>query len=319
MEEKILKVFRNNKDLFVSGEDLSKELSISRAAVWKHIEKLRQYGYEITAQPHSGYKLISTPDILCDWELEPLLKGTIFSKSIISYQELPSTMDTASELAEEGAAEGTLVIANAQTKGRGRLGRSWESPEGKGIYLSIILRPNIPLNEIGLITLMSGVAIVRAIRKISGLEAAIKWPNDIIIKDKKVAGILTELKAEVDKVKFVVIGVGLNVNSDAKSLPDKAGSLKELTNKKFSRVEVLSAIIKELDKLYQQFINKEYDAIITESKNYSTTLGCRVKVKTYQDKIEGQAIDIDSTGALILRLDSGINQVIHAGDVTKVV
>lgn len=318
MEAKILELFRKEKSEFLSGEDLSRTLNISRAAVWKHIEKLRQAGYQIAAQPHLGYKLESSPDILSDWELLARLNTKIIGGKIISYQTCPSTMDVASKLAEDRAPEGTIVTADSQTEGRGRLGRKWQSPPEGGIYLSIILRPDIPLGEIPLITLLAAVAIVRAIRKSTHLEAMIKWPNDILINNKKIAGILTELKAETDKIKFVIVGLGVNVKTSLKDLPEAAGSLEGLTDKKITRVEIAGSIISEFDGLYQQFVNREFKTILTEAKNYSITLGSRVKVKTIEEEFEGQAVDIDETGALVIRLDSGFNKAVLAGDVTKV-
>ncbi|MBN1871150.1 MAG: biotin--[acetyl-CoA-carboxylase] ligase, partial [Candidatus Omnitrophica bacterium] len=191
MEDKILRTFGKRRDTFVSGEEISKELGVSRASIWKHIETLRHLGYEIEATPHLGYKLISRPDRLIPEELKDGLKTKELGKNILAYESLDSTNDTAYNLAENGGKEGTVVIAERQKKGKGRQGRQWSSPKG-GVYLSCILRPDIEPREVAKITLVSAVGVCSALRDVADVRAMIKWPNDIYLNNKKLAGILTE-------------------------------------------------------------------------------------------------------------------------------
>ena len=226
-DDKILELFKKSKDAYLSGEDISQTLGISRQALWKHIEKLREMGYVVDAVPHLGYKLREIPDKILVPEIKWHLNTKKIGREIYFYETVGSTNDRAYELAEDGAKEGTLVITDEQTKGKGRLGRNWISPPESGIYLSCILRPDILPNEVPKITLVAAVSAVKAIRKFSGLDALIKWPNDILISDRKTGGILTELKGEIDRVSFLILGVGMNVNTPKGLLPASATSIKE--------------------------------------------------------------------------------------------
>jgi len=325
MDEKILEIFRES-DEFVSGEELSEKLGITRAAIWKHIESLRADGYNIQAQPHMGYKLVSVPDKMIPEEIAWKLGTHVIGKKIYSYQSTASTMDIATQLANSAAHEGTVVFAEQQTKGRGRLGREWISPKGKGIYVSVILRPKILPQEAPKITLMAAVSVANAIRKITSLEAMIKWPNDIIIGGKparggsayggKVAGILTEMSAEVDRTKFIIIGIGINVNEKKGDLPDFATSLMEHARHEIPRIEFAKELLRQLDAHYIEFTKKGFKRIIEEWRALSATIGTRVKVMYNNRKIEGEALDVDQTGALLVRLDSGFIEKILTGDVT---
>ncbi|MDD5137129.1 MAG: biotin--[acetyl-CoA-carboxylase] ligase, partial [Candidatus Omnitrophica bacterium] len=227
LDEKILNVLRHSKDSYVSGEELCKLADISRAAIWKHIEKLREEGYDIEAMPHLGYKLVTIPDSLIPSEVKWKLKTKVFGRSVISYRKVDSTNIVAYELAEKGMKEGTVILADEQVKGKGRHGRHWSSPSKGGIYMSCILRPSIAPSEISRITLLAAIAVAQAIRDITSLEVTIKWPNDIMIDRKKLCGILTEMKAEQDSVDFVVLGIGINVNAPKAELPKGATSIRE--------------------------------------------------------------------------------------------
>ncbi|MBM3251541.1 MAG: biotin--[acetyl-CoA-carboxylase] ligase, partial [Candidatus Omnitrophica bacterium] len=283
----------------------------------KHIQELRQDGYEIEAVPHLGYRLTGAPDKLFPDEIKFGLDTKIIGKDIYHYEVASSTMDIAFKLALDSSCQGTVVCAESQHQGRGRLGRTWLSPKSKGIYLSIILRPPVTPNETSKLTLLAAVAVSEAIREVSGIDCQIKWPNDILVNEKKVGGILTELNAEMDKVKFVVLGIGLNVNTRKISLPAKSTSLKEEKKELISRVELTKEILRKIDMLYSLFLKEGFVPIIEKWRQLSSTLGQRVKVSSQNKVIEGEALDIDQDGGLLIRKDSGFIEKIYAGDLTR--
>jgi BirA family biotin operon repressor/biotin-[acetyl-CoA-carboxylase] ligase len=316
MQDKILAALKKRSNEYTSGEELSKKLKVSRTAVWKHIENLRNDGYQIEAHPHLGYRFVSAPDKLLADELNHELYCRIFGKKIFSYASLDSTNVTAYGLAEEGSPEGTIVVAEQQKKGKGRLGRSWISPAGTGVYLSAVLKPEIQPKEASKITLIAAVSVAGALSGISGLKCMIRWPNDIIVDSKKICGILTEMKAEQDKTAFVILGIGINVNTPASSLPKEASSLKVLTGKEYSRVEAAKAVLRELDVNYLRFLKKGFAPFLKEWSLYSAITGRRVKLTCHNRILEGTAQDIDENGALVIRLDNGLSESVLAGDVT---
>ncbi len=314
MDAKIIELFKKNPDAYLSGEDISHKLGVSRAAIWKHIEKLREIGYDIEATPHLGYILKSTPDKMIPDEIRYGLNTKIFGKSIYSFESTDSTNKVAYDLAREGAKEGVVVLAEEQRKGKGRLGRRWVSPPG-GIYMSCIIRPDMRPNEIEEFTLVAALSIANSIMELTGLEAEIKWPNDICINGKKVCGILTEMKAESDRIDFIILGMGINVNISERSIPPLATSLKKELKKQISRVELVKRLLLNLEKEYNTFKKKGFGEVRDKIKDLSQTLGKRVKVTSCDKVYEGEAVDIDHEGALILRLDTGIMQRILSGDV----
>jgi BirA family biotin operon repressor/biotin-[acetyl-CoA-carboxylase] ligase len=323
LDEKILNVLRNSRDSYVSGEELCKSAGISRAAIWKHIETLRQTGYEIDAVPHLGYKLVSAPDALIASEIKCGLKNKIFGKEVISYKKVDSTNDIAYQLAEKGVKEGTVILAEEQSKGKGRHGRQWASPPKGGIYMSCILRPEMAPNEIPRITLLAAVAAAKAIRATTSLDVTIKWPNDIMLDGKKICGILTEMKAEQDIAVFVILGIGINVNTAARALPKGSASLKDELQRrgikgKVSRVEIVKKILEALEELYNISKRKGFESAIEEWKGLSDMLGSRVKVTLPNRSFEGLAHDINPDGALVVRLDSGVLEKVPSGDVVMI-
>lgn len=331
LDEKILNILRNETDTYVSGEELCKLADLSRAAIWKHIENLRDEGYEIEASPHLGYRLISIPDSLIPGEIKWKLNTRILGREIVSYKKIDSTNSLAYSLAEKGLKEGLCVLAEEQTKGRGRLGRQWASPPKTGIYLSCILRPKITPREIPKITLLAAVAVAKSIKEISGLWATIKWPNDILINDKKVCGILTEMKAEQDTVNFVILGIGVNVNPvrclssngvnmPQKNLPKGASSIKEEMVKSgadgdVSRIELTRRILENLEDHYCLLKNKGFGLIMDAWRDLSKMLGMRIKIVLQNKTFEGLAQDIDNDGSLIVRRDSGVLEKVSSGDI----
>ncbi|MCB9771457.1 MAG: biotin--[acetyl-CoA-carboxylase] ligase [Candidatus Omnitrophica bacterium] len=313
MQERIIHSLRKSTD-YLSGEEISRALNISRAGIWKYIEEFRRQGYEIDAIPRRGYRIRATPDKLLPWEIKFDLGTKILGHNIIYKETIVSTMDEAVRLGIEGAAVGTIVCAESQTKGRGRLGREWVSPLGKGIYASLLLRPKSPLSEVSQLTLVSAVAICEALRAVSGVDAKIKWPNDILIGGKKVAGILTELNAEMDRVRFVVIGFGINVNTLAPQLPAHATSLKLEAKKDFLRVPVVQEILRSFEKWLDIFEKDGFVSIRKRWKDLSFTLGQKVKFIEPSREIVGVAFDLAPDGSLLLRQDSGDIVKKNSGD-----
>lgn len=307
--------FLKGKPEYVSGEQISAALNISRQALWKHIQSLKDIGYDIVAVPHLGYKLVSSPDRLFPFEVSSGLNTKFIAREIHYFDRVGSTMDLATELAMKGAASGTVVLAEAQDNGKGRMARRWFSPKYKGIYLSLILRPEILPNQSAILTLLCAVGICEAVKETIGLEGKIKWPNDIFLNNKKAGGILTELNAEMDAVRFVVVGIGLNVNNDKKSLVPGGTSLREEKKKVINRVGLLQNILYRIEDNYLSWQKQGAGFIAEKWRSHNITLGRRVKVGFHKDYIEGEAVDIDEDGQLLLRKDSGIIQRVSAGDV----
>ena len=314
MEEKILKIFKQRPGSYVSGEELSKMLGVSRTSIWKHIENLRKTGYEIAAIPHLGYRLTKIPDEFLPQEISSDLGTKFIGGKIHSFKAVESTNDLAYRMAEEGAAEGTVVLTGEQTGGKGRMGRRWTSPRG-GAYLSLILKPKLLPAETPKITLLAAVGVANAIRKSSGLNCLIRWPNDILICSKKICGILTEMKAEQDTTQFLIIGIGVNINTASKSLPAGATSVSQELNRDVSKVELTKQVLREIEAQYNLFNKEGFSAIKNQWRNLSAILGKRVKITSQAGVIEGQASDIDNSGALLVRLDSGFTEKVTSGDV----
>ena len=314
-DEAVLNALKARPGEFVSGEELSRLAGVTRTAIWKEIEKLREQGYKILAQPHSGYRFVEAPDKLLPQEISWNLATRRLGKRIHAYEETDSTMDIAHRLGSGGEPEGSVVVAEGQGKGRGRMGRSWASPKGKGVYCSILLRPPLRPSEVSRITLMAAVAVARAVQQAADVKPQIKWPNDILIGSKKVAGILTELNGELNRVNYCVIGVGINVNTPARQLPPEGTSLSEEAGGKVSRVEVARALITQMDSLYEEFLSRGLEPILDGWRGFAGFLGRRIRVEIQGRRVEGQAMDVDAGGALLVRTDTGLIESISAGDV----
>jgi BirA family biotin operon repressor/biotin-[acetyl-CoA-carboxylase] ligase len=314
MQDKILNLLKK-KEGYISGEDISNHLNISRQALWKHIQELKDKGYGIEAVPHLGYHIESSPDRLFEFEVSRGLDTRAFGRKIFYFDTLTSTIDTAMDLGVKGALSGTLVLAEAQTKGKGRLGRDWFSPKYKGLYMSLILRPDMLPTQAPILTLLAAVSICDAIKNSTGVVTQIKWPNDILVGNKKLCGILTQVVAETDRIDFVVISSGINVNNDKKSLIANATSLKEQKKEEVSRVSLLQEILRELEANYLVLEKKGASSILERWRQHNTTLGRRVKVYCQHKHVEGEALNIDTDGGLIIRKDNGINEKVMAGDV----
>jgi BirA family transcriptional regulator, biotin operon repressor / biotin---[acetyl-CoA-carboxylase] ligase len=319
-DAKILSALHENAD-GVSGAQLAEELKISRAAIWSRIEELRHVGYEIEAGPHFGYRLVSSPDALhADDLLARLGKTKTIGRDIQVFEETTSTNDMIEKLARDGVKEGVVVFAESQTKGRGRLGRKWISPAYKGLWFSILLRPNLRPQEATQLTVASATALRRAIESETGLKPEIKWPNDILINGKKVAGILTELSAEVDRVKHIILGIGVDVNLDVGELPAElrktATSLKIESGGMISRAELAVAVLCELDFDYARIGGGKFATIADEWESHCATIGKNVTVHIGDRKIRGRAESLDDDGALLVRTEHGHLERVIGGDVT---
>jgi len=314
VKNKIIQFLRESNG-HISGEEISRRLHISRAAIWKHIQELRREGYVITAVKPLGYHLEDSPDKLFPEEIQYGLETQFMGKKIHYYNSVDSTMDVAFRLGLDGEPEGSVVCAEEQAKGKGRLGRVWTSSKSKGIYMSIILRPNIFPTDAAKLTLLSAVAVCEAIRNVIDLQVSIKWPNDVLLGDKKIAGILTELNAETERVRFIVIGIGINVNTPVSVLPENATSLKKELGKKISRVVLVQEVLQCLEKWYGNMQLEGFSPMIEQWKVFSCTLGKRVRVTNPGGDIEGEAVDLDEYGGLIVRSKQGDLVKRMSGDV----
>jgi BirA family transcriptional regulator, biotin operon repressor / biotin---[acetyl-CoA-carboxylase] ligase len=317
---KILSALHESPD-GVSGAELAERLGISRAAVWSHIEELRRLGYGIVAGPHSGYRITDEPDaLLADDLLARLGKSRVIGRDIHVFEQTTSTNDVIEKFARDGVREGVVVFAESQTRGRGRLGRKWLSPARKGLWFSILLRPDLRPQEITQLTVASAIALRRAIFFQTKLPVEIKWPNDILIGGKKAAGILTEMSAELDRVRHVILGIGIDVNQDAHEFPAElrktATSLKIENGEALSRPALATAVLRELDIEYSRMNAATFSEIAAEWMDHCATIGKDVTVQIGDRKIRGRAESLDDDGALILRTEHGRLQRITGGDVT---
>ncbi|MDD1690323.1 MAG: biotin--[acetyl-CoA-carboxylase] ligase [Methanoregula sp.] len=304
----------------LSGETISNELGVTRSAVWKHINELRMMGYEITSSQKAGYQLAESSAKLLPYEIHKKLQTRFIGKKIRYLENTPSTIWVGKQLCSEGDVEkmhGMVIIAEEQTGGVGRMGRAWISPSG-GIWLTIVLKPHVPIDHIFMITMAGSIAVARAIRKEFNLGALIKWPNDIFIGNKKVAGLLLELSADSDVVHHCLLSIGIDVNvpitNFSPELQNQITSICAEVGHKVDRPAFLARILKEFENHYLLIESGEYDAIIQEWKSISCTLDNRVQIRTLKNSFEGEAVDIDEYGALIIRKPNGKLERVIAGD-----
>lgn len=318
MKKAILTMLKNAQPEYISGEDISTTLNVSRTAIWKHINALKDEGYIINSQPKKGYQLQVIPDRLYPEEIKDGLATEFIGHAVIYYDSIGSTNDAARELITKGLPEGTIIITEEQTKGKGRLGRNWISPKGEGVWVSVILFPNIRPVDASQITLAAAVATAKAIYDVTGMKLGIKWPNDILFQGKKLVGILTEMNAEIDRINYVVLGIGINVNT--KDFPDDiaaiATSLSLITNEKVSRTKLLQNLLKHIEDEYKLINNGDFRKVIEDWKEWNVTIGQEVEVSTINESFTGQAVDISEEGALVIKLKDGQLRKVLAGDVT---
>ncbi|BBB91300.1 MAG TPA: biotin--[acetyl-CoA-carboxylase] ligase [Methylomusa anaerophila] len=319
MRAEILDFLRQNQGKYVSGEEISRELNVSRTAVWKHIRALKQDGYQIEAHTRAGYCLRGTTGRLLPEEIKAVLTTKVMGQEIYYYPQIGSTNNEAKKLAAGGCPEGTIVVAETQNTGRGRLARGWFSPYGKGIWMSVVLRPPFSPLEASKCTLMAAVAVNRVIRQVAGVYSGIKWPNDILFQGRKLVGILTEMSAEMDAINYVVIGMGINVNIEEREFPGEiaatATSLLAVSGREIDRRMFLAAILKELETAYHLVQTGGFTSILDDWRSQSITLGKNVDVIGPDHRYSGLAIDIDNEGALLVKTAQGVRKVL-AGDVS---
>jgi BirA family biotin operon repressor/biotin-[acetyl-CoA-carboxylase] ligase len=319
-EELVLAFLAEAGEEFVSGEAISDKLGLTRAAVWKHVEALRSQGYRIDAVPARGYRLAGVPDRLTPLEIRPLLNTHDLGQVLHWYEEVGSTSDRAKELAEEGAEGGEVVIAEAQTAGRGRRGRVWSSPPRRNLYFSVVLRPDLPPARAPELTLVASLALCDALRQ-AGVAAGIKWPNDVLASGRKIAGVLTELAAEPDRVHWVVVGAGVNVNARPEDFPeelrDQATSVLIERGQAAPRALLAAACFTALEDWLDRHAEEGFAPIREAWRARSVTLGREVVVHEGGRELTGVAEDIDDAGALLVRTRAGVERIL-AGDVTLV-
>lgn len=320
MRTRILEILRKNPEDYLSGEEISRQLSVSRTAIWKHIQTLKQAGYEIAAHPRRGYRLKHLPDLLLPDEIRDTLNTKIIGRGEIYYfSDIASTNSEAKKQANLGCLEGSIVLSEAQNGGRGRLSRSWFSPSGKGIWLSVVLRPPFNPCDAPKCTLLTAVAVTKAIRRVAQVECGIKWPNDILYQGKKLVGILTEMSAEIDAISHVVIGMGINVNIGEQDFPaelrDIATSVSIVAGRHISRLTLLNAVLTELEQAYEGVIQRGFSEILDEWREFSVTLGQNVNVVGSGKEFSGIAMDIDNDGALLVQTEVCLERVL-AGDIS---
>jgi BirA family biotin operon repressor/biotin-[acetyl-CoA-carboxylase] ligase len=306
----ILVILKKHSEKTLSSRDIASALSITQQRVYDSISYLRSCGFGIDANRKEGYKLTGTPDNLSPVEIAAELKSRRFGCRIYSYKSVGSTNTIAQGLAKSGYPEGTLVIADTQTKGKGRLGRRWHSPPGKGLYFTIILRPNIPPDRIAGLSLVAGLAVVRAVKEVTGIVSQTKWPNDVLYKNKKLAGILVEVAAELDRINYMVLGCGINVNTQKKNLPlslqMKSTSLRIISGKDIPRVQLLKSVLKHFEDLYDNFCRHGFGYVAGEIIYNSAVVGKRVTLVIGKQKITGKAVSIDDDGRLVLKSKAGL-------------
>lgn len=307
---------------WVSGEAISHRLGVSRTAIWKQVEALRAQGYQVDAAPRKGYRLVARPDLLTPGEVLHGLATQRLGRRIEYRESVNSTNDLAKALAREGAPEGLLVLADEQTGGKGRLGRRWSTPPGAAVAMSLLLRPDLPPYQAPRITLAAAVAVAEAVRSLTGLEAGIKWPNDMQVGGRKLCGILTEMEAEVDRVAFVVVGIGLNVGLRREEMaPDFRENATSLALEGVTgvrRADVVRAILAAFEPVYGELQAGRFDRVLDRWRAFSVTLGAQVRVLAVDGRValEGLAEAVDEEGALLVRDDAGQVHRVLSGEVS---
>jgi BirA family transcriptional regulator, biotin operon repressor / biotin---[acetyl-CoA-carboxylase] ligase len=321
LDVEILKALRGAGAGAVSGAELSQRLGVTRAAIWARMRELREVGYQIEAGPHLGYRLVGAPDLLHADDLLARL-GTIrvVGRDIRVFKETTSTNDVAEKLARDGVKEGVVIFAESQSRGRGRLGRRWLSPASKGLWFSVLLRPDLRPQSCTQLTVASATALRRAIQQQTGLECRIKWPNDILVNGRKIAGILTELNAELDHVRYLILGIGVDVNMTVTDFPPElrqiSSSLCIESGKAVSRPELAVSVLRALDQDYTRICAGGFEQVADEWEEHCQTLGCEVSIRTGNREIRGRAEALDEQGCLLLRTEHGHVERVVGGDVT---
>lgn len=320
IRRKLIDAFTNAGSEFLSGQLLADIAGCSRTAVWKHIEELRKEGFEFEAIRKKGYKIISIPEKMTADKIKLGLKTSFMGRSLHYHESVESTQKIAHKLAYENAEEGTVVIAEEQTAGRGRMDRKWHSPKYSGVWMSVILRPKLPIPKAPQLTLIAAVGVVQAIEEVTGLIPEIKWPNDILIKGRKITGILTELQAESDRINSIIIGIGINVNTKREDFPAEIGliasSLAMELGGMVDREKLIRSILEKLERLYTLYLDKGFFPIKLMWESYAVSIGKNITARTLTGEIRGKAIGITDDGVLQIKDSAGTVHLIYSADIS---
>lgn len=317
----ILTALKETPGEWVSGEALSQGLSVSRTTVWKYVRQLRSEGYAVETSPRKGYRLSAPPDLLSFEEISPGLQTRVFGREHYFYfPEIESTNSYARHLADTGYPEGTLIVAESQSAGKGRRGRHWHSEPGLGVYFSLILRPQLPLNELSRINLAIAVAITRALQAACSLKTGIKWPNDILVNGRKMAGILTEAVTDMDGLEYVVTGIGLNINHLDSDFPETlrpyATSVRIETGQEQSRMGIFQELLLHLEMNCQHLMNSAFESILADYRSLSLAIGREIQFDSEKGPAVGRGMDIDSNGFLIVQDSAGGSHKLMSGEIS---
>lgn len=321
MKSEILSLLRESEN-YVSGQELCERFQVSRTAVWKVINQLKEVGYKIEAVQNKGYRLLGSPDILEEYELKSRIHTKWAGREIHYKEETGSTNIDIKNLAEAGAPHGTLAVAGTQVNGRGRRGHGWESPAGEAIFMSLLVRPDFSPGRASMLTLLMGLSVAQAVTRMTGLEAGIKWPNDVVVNKKKICGILTEMSAEADYIQYLVIGVGINVNNESfpEEIRDVATSLwmeSGRKGEKFSRSLLIQYVMEAFEKNYGLFLETEDLSLLTESYNaLLVNRNAQVKVLDPKGEYTGIAREVDKKGNLLVERENGKVMSVYSGEVS---
>lgn len=303
MKEEILRLLRG-ADGYISGQELCNRFGVSRTAVWKAINQLKEAGYEIEAQQNKGYRLMAAPDLMTEAEIKSIMHTDWVAKEVLYFDTIDSTNTKAQELAEKGYPSGTLVVADKQESGKGRRGRSWVSPSGTGIFMTLMIKPDINPNNASMLTLVAALAVAKAITSVTGEEAMIKWPNDIVVNGKKVCGILTEMNAQFDYINHIVVGIGINVHNESfpEEISQMASSLMiEAGGKRFHRAQIIAETMSYFEQYYDTFLKtQDLSALVREYDKLLVNRNKSVRVLDPKEPFDGKAMGITSKGELIV-------------------
>ena len=303
MKEEILRLLRS-ADSYISGQELCNRFGVSRTAVWKAINQLKEAGYEIEAQQNKGYRLMAAPDLMTEAEIKSLMHTEWVAKEVLYFDTIDSTNTKAQELAEKGYPSGTLVVADKQESGKGRRGRSWVSPSGTGIFMTLMIKPDINPNNASMLTLVAALAVAKAITSVTGEEALIKWPNDIVVNGKKVCGILTEMNAQFDYINHIVVGIGINVHNESfpEEISQMASSLMiEAGGKRFHRAQIIAETMSYFEQYYDTFLKtQDLSALVREYDELLVNMNKAVRVLDPKEPFDGKAMGITPKGELIV-------------------
>lgn len=303
MKEEILRLLRS-ADGYISGQELCNRFGVSRTAVWKAINQLKEAGYEIEAQQNKGYRLMAAPDLMTEAEIKSLMHTEWVAKEVLYFDTIDSTNTKAQELAEKGYPSGTLVVADKQESGKGRRGRSWVSPSGTGIFMTLMIKPDINPNNASMLTLVAALAVAKAITSVTGEKALIKWPNDIVINGKKVCGILTEMNAQFDYINNIVVGIGINVHNESfpEEISQMASSLMiEAGGKRFHRAQIIAETMSYFEQYYDTFLKtQDLSALVREYDELLVNRNKSVRVLDPKEPFDGKAMGITPKGELIV-------------------